>query len=121
LESRYGTWVLLPSTNAEMTLPRAERDRLILEASLGRSPGPPVLLCLSLPARSTRLSFPTRMCSWPSGPVSLHSTVMRKMACERELRSFMLVLPTERAWLPRFITCSISFTFLVTKDERSLM
>uniref|UniRef100_A0A669PSV8 Uncharacterized protein n=1 Tax=Phasianus colchicus TaxID=9054 RepID=A0A669PSV8_PHACC len=104
-----------------MTLPKAERDRLILEASLGRSPGPPVLLCRSLPARSTRLSFPTRMCSWPSGPVSLHSTVMRKMACERELRSFMLVLPTERAWLPRFITCSISFTFLVTKEERSLM
>uniref|UniRef100_A0A670HX00 Uncharacterized protein n=1 Tax=Podarcis muralis TaxID=64176 RepID=A0A670HX00_PODMU len=114
-------WVLLPSTRAEMTLPRAERDRLILEASLGRSPWVPILLWRSLPARSTRFSFPTRMWSSPSGPSSLHSTVMTKMACERELYSFMLVLPTERAWLPRFMTCSISLTFLVTKEDRSLM
>uniref|UniRef100_A0A3B4C4D6 Uncharacterized protein n=1 Tax=Pygocentrus nattereri TaxID=42514 RepID=A0A3B4C4D6_PYGNA len=102
-----------------MTLPRAESDRLILAASFRRSPLTPVLACRSLPARSTRLSLPTRMWLRPSGPGCPHSTVMVKMACERELCSFMLVKPTERARFPAFITCSISFTFLVTKDERS--
>ena len=38
LESRYGMCCDLPSTRAEMTLPRAERDMLILVASLRRSP-----------------------------------------------------------------------------------
>ena len=33
----------LPSTNAEMTLPNAERDKLIFVASLNRSPVAPVL------------------------------------------------------------------------------
>uniref|UniRef100_A0A3B3SYI4 Uncharacterized protein n=1 Tax=Paramormyrops kingsleyae TaxID=1676925 RepID=A0A3B3SYI4_9TELE len=114
-------WVLFPSTKAEMTLPRAERDRLILVASLSRSPCTPVLLCLSLPARSTRLSFPTRMWFSPSRPISLHSTVITKIACDLELCSFMLVNPMDRVWLPTFMTCSISLTFLVTKEERSLM
>jgi hypothetical protein len=110
-----GSPPFLPSTSALMTLPSALRDRLILVASLRRSPGActrsvckrvvvecvcvcggggglkasthththtavhagegvarvcahapvaPVLLCRSLPARSTRLSLPTRM--WPS-------------------------------------------------------
>uniref|UniRef100_A0A671Z233 Uncharacterized protein n=1 Tax=Sparus aurata TaxID=8175 RepID=A0A671Z233_SPAAU len=85
LESLYGTWVLFPSTRAEMTFPSAERDRLILAASFSRLPFAPVLLWRSLPARSTMLSFPTRMWSSPS---------------ERELRSFMLVNPTDLDWLP---------------------
>uniref|UniRef100_A0A9J8BAZ4 Uncharacterized protein n=2 Tax=Cyprinus carpio TaxID=7962 RepID=A0A9J8BAZ4_CYPCA len=72
-------WVLLPSTSAEMTLPKADKERLILVASFKRSPCAPVLVCLSLPARSTRLSFPTRMWFSPSGPNSLHSTVMTKI------------------------------------------
>lgn len=38
LESRYGICLDLPSTRDEMTLPRAERDRLILVASLSLSP-----------------------------------------------------------------------------------
>ena len=42
-----------------MTLPSAVRERLILVASRRRSPTACVLLCLSLPARSTKLSFPT--------------------------------------------------------------
>uniref|UniRef100_A0A3B3SGT1 Uncharacterized protein n=1 Tax=Paramormyrops kingsleyae TaxID=1676925 RepID=A0A3B3SGT1_9TELE len=46
---------------AEMTLPSADRDRLILVASRSRSPMAPVLDSLSLPARSTRLSFPALM------------------------------------------------------------
>ena len=78
----------------------------------------PVLDCLSLPARSTRLSLPTLMCSLPSGPIcklkkstrqkmlagnsiatslsywltAQHSTVTMKMAWEREECSFISVL-----------------------------
>jgi len=39
-ESRYGIWVLFPSTRAEMTLPRADRLRLIFVASFNLSPWP---------------------------------------------------------------------------------
>ena len=42
LESRYGMCFCLPSTNAEITLPNAERDKLIFVASLNRSPVAPV-------------------------------------------------------------------------------
>uniref|UniRef100_A0A3B5KX04 Uncharacterized protein n=1 Tax=Xiphophorus couchianus TaxID=32473 RepID=A0A3B5KX04_9TELE len=85
-------WLLLPSTRADMTFPRAET---------------PVFVCLSLPAKSTRFSLPTLMWFSPSTPNSLHST----------LCSFMFVEPTERFWLPTFITCSISRALLVTNDE----
>lgn len=50
-----------------------------------------VLFWRSLPARSTRLSLPTRT-RFSRGPfMSLISTVMMNMAWERELRSFMSV------------------------------
>ena len=42
-------WVLLPSTRAEMTFPRVERERFICMASFRRSPVAFVLLCLSEP------------------------------------------------------------------------
>ena len=48
-----------------------------------------------LTAKSTRCSFPMRTWFWPSGPFSLHSTVMVKMAWERDDLSFMFVAPTE--------------------------
>lgn len=38
LESRYGMCLDLPSTRAEMTFPKAERDKLILVASFSLSP-----------------------------------------------------------------------------------
>ena len=41
LESLYGMCLLLPSTRAEMTFPRADSDRLILVASFSRSPVAP--------------------------------------------------------------------------------
>jgi hypothetical protein len=118
LESRYGMCCDLPSTSAEMTLPSAERLRLILVASLSRSPVAPVLDWRSEPARSTRLSLPTRMCS-PRSFVSQHSTTMVKMECERELVWFMSVEPTERFFLPACITWSISCVDLTTKLVRS--
>lgn len=49
LEFLYGMWVLFPSTRAEMTFPRVERDRLILVASFSLCPVAPVLACLSEP------------------------------------------------------------------------
>ena len=41
-----------------MTFPRADKLRLILVASFNRSPVAPVFACLSLPAKSTKFSFP---------------------------------------------------------------
>ncbi|CAG5928390.1 unnamed protein product [Menidia menidia] len=96
-ESRYGTCPLRPSANAEITFPRADRERLILAASFRRSPWTPVLVCRSLPARSTRLRRPTRMCFLPSGPGWLHSTVIRNKAWDLDECSFMSVAPTALA------------------------
>jgi len=48
-----------------MTLPRALRDRLILVAYFIPSPVTPVLLALSEPAKSTRLSFEALYLSFP--------------------------------------------------------
>lgn len=41
-ESRYGICVDFPSTKAEITFPRADKDRLIFVASLSRSPVAPI-------------------------------------------------------------------------------
>lgn len=46
-----------PSTKVEITFPRAVKDKLILVAYTNLSPIDPVLLCLSDPARSTRLNL----------------------------------------------------------------
>ena len=48
-----------------------------------------------LTAKSTICNLPARTCCCLSGPVSLRSTVIEKIACDRELCSFMLVAPTE--------------------------
>lgn len=53
-ELRYGMWVLFPSTSADMTLPRVDRDRLIFTISLNRAPSTPVLDCLSEPWHGKR-------------------------------------------------------------------
>lgn len=82
-----------------MTFPRQERDILIFTASVIRAPSTPLLEILSLPARSTRLSFPggkwrkittvdlsciqlqiqgnwVPKCPWPSGPLPLQIRVI---------------------------------------------
>lgn len=53
------------------------------------------LIKAKLTAKSTKWSFPMRTWCWPSGPFSLHSTVILKMACERDDLSFMAVDPTD--------------------------
>ena len=49
----------LPSTKDLITFPKADKDRLILFASLSLSPVAPVLDYLSDPAKSTRFNFST--------------------------------------------------------------
>ena len=66
----------MPSPSAEMQLHSAESDRLILVASLSRSPVACVFYWRSEPARSTRLSLPIRMPAEPSARVSHDSTVI---------------------------------------------
>lgn len=57
-ESLYGMCWDFPSTNADMTLPRADNDKLILFASFNLSPVACVLDCRYEPAKSTMFSLP---------------------------------------------------------------
>jgi len=57
-----------------MTFPNADNERLILVASFNLSPTAFVLLCLSEPARSTRLSFPALILYSPLSSFSAVST-----------------------------------------------
>ena len=109
-ESRYGMCWLLPSTKADITFPRALRLRFILVASFSRSPVACVLDWRSEPAKSTKLSLPTVICSpCRTLPVeSQHSTMIVKMAWDLELPAFMAVAPTDLFFLPACITWSIS-------------
>jgi len=122
LESRYGMCCDLPSTNAEMTFPSADRDRLILVASFSLSPVACVFDWRSLPARSTRFNLPTVMCSpVRTVPVlSQHSTMIVKMACDLEDPAFMAVAPTLLFFLPACMTWSISCELFTMKLVRSL-
>ena len=67
-ESLYGICVDFPSTNADITFPRADNDKFILVASFNLSPVDFVLACLSDPARSTKFSLPLRICVSPTVP-----------------------------------------------------
>ena len=58
-ESLYGICWFFPSTNADITFPKALNERLIFAAYFIPSSFKLVLLCLSDPAKSTKLSFPT--------------------------------------------------------------
>ena len=67
-------WVDFPSTSAEITFPRAERERLIFYASFNQSPSACVFDYLSDPARSTKWSFPAQIKGLPpSGASYAHS------------------------------------------------
>ena len=84
-----------PMDNAEMTLPKAERERLILEPSFKRTPDAPVFFWRSLPARSTRFKVPTRNDSvsplivlllWDDVTTSEDSMRIVKMECAERKR-----------------------------------
>jgi len=67
-----------------MTLQSVVRDKLILIASSRVSPVAPVLDCLSDPARSTMLNFPTQMWAYPSAPREHDSMVIVKIEWDHE-------------------------------------
>ena len=101
--------LLAPSTNAEITLPSAVKERLILMPSFIRVPVAPVLAGRSDPARSTRLSFPRVMCSFPSADFIADISIMTvKMEWLRDEVSFIKVAPVVLCLLPSFITLSIA-------------
>lgn len=77
-----------------MTIPRAVKLKLIAAASLSLYPDVCALLCLSEPARSTRLSSAVLMTSFP--PIlAAYSITTRKTLCERLDTSFILVAATD--------------------------
>lgn len=91
--------VCQPSPKPSQICTHASDHRVPLR-TLSRSPVAPVLLCRSLPARSTRLSLPTRMCWFEASLRLAHSTMMVKMECDRDDVWFISVAPTERFFLP---------------------
>jgi hypothetical protein len=104
LVSRYGT-NFTPGrsqflTSALITLPIADRDLLIDEDSLRRSPYAPVSFYRSLPARSIRWNFEVLMVATPSGVHSVRSIKMVQTLWEREERSFIEVEPICRFRVP---------------------
>lgn len=77
--------------------------------------------------RRRRLSSPHRMCppvppsaSGTSSDLSVHSTVMVKIECDRDESWFIAVAPTDLFRLPTDSTDSSSATQLTVKDVRSL-
>jgi hypothetical protein len=72
-------WFVFPSTKAEMTFPKALRERLILVASFMPSPVAPVLLALSEPARSTKFNLEALYFSSPFSSFYWESMYMVKM------------------------------------------
>mmetsp|Transcript_6586 Transcript_6586/g.26868 ORF Transcript_6586/g.26868 Transcript_6586/m.26868 type:complete len:208 (+) Transcript_6586:237-860(+) len=88
-----------------MTSPSAASDLLMCAVSFARSPVAPDLESLSEPAKSMRLSTPST-----SSSVAAHAPWMRsvKTQCERDERSFIAVLPMERALSARSSSCCSS-------------
>lgn len=106
LESLYGMCFDFPSTNAEMTLPKAIKERLILVASFSLSPVQPVFACLSLPAKSTRFSFPFLIPPEFKHWFGIISRAIVKILWLLELSEFMREAPVTRFFTP----ISISFS-----------
>ena len=97
---------------AEITSPNADKDLLMLIASFSCSPVVPVLSWRSLPARSTKFSFPAWKLSLPSSSVLLHSMITVKIACDREDVAFINVAATLRLPTP--------FSMMAFRLSRSL-
>mmetsp|Transcript_14947 Transcript_14947/g.33018 ORF Transcript_14947/g.33018 Transcript_14947/m.33018 type:complete len:375 (-) Transcript_14947:706-1830(-) len=110
VELRKGTCACFAAL-AAITSPKADKDLLMLLASVRAWPIAPDLLIRSDPARSTRFSLPL-VCT-PVGRYS-DSTVTVNIMCERDECSFMLVAVEERlrsAWVMRVRTEAILVTF----------
>ena len=117
LESLYGICDLaFLSVSAAITFPRALKLWLMLLLSSSRCPVAYVTLTLSLPARSTRLSFPTFIYFGGSAAYSscfckmvICSKIMMKTACDLLLKSFIFVVAVALHYAPFYIREYTSF------------
>ena len=87
-----------------MTLPKHNNDLFIFFDSSNCCPVVPVILILSLPAKSTKFNFPTFICVlFPSfSSVVICSTVITKTAWERDETSFIYVALVALKFPPLF-------------------
>lgn len=88
-----------------MTLPNALKDKLIFWAYLSLSPSAPVLLNLSLPAKSTKFNLLAtyRFSYWFVKDTYADSKYNINNKCDLEESLFMAVYPTDLFLLPMFI------------------
>ena len=114
------------SVSAAITLPSAESDWLMRFASAMRSPVAPVTATRSDPARSTRLSLPTRKvrdgasdagAPGGGGTSCECSTTSMKTACDREDASLARVALVARVAAPRRMRSKISAGERTTHSE----
>lgn len=98
-----------------MTFPKALNDKLIFEAYLMPSSLIFVLFCLSEPAKSTILSFPTLNFTFPSSSVVYSYTFMVNMQWDLDDSLFILVCLTERFLYPILKNLYNSYTDFTRK------
>ena len=112
----------MPSTSAEITFPRAERDKLILLASFNLSPYALVLDYLSDPAKSTKFNFPAVIFgSRLSYVFSAASIYIVKMQWDLDDSLFIAVSLTLLLLFPKFIAFSNSSILLTLSIITSLI
>ena len=102
------------SVRAAITSDKEVSDKLIFAASLSRSPVVPVLDCLSEPAKSTKLNFPTLKDEDLESVPIIISIVMVNIVCERLDSLFILVEAITLCFSPIFRNLSKSETLLTT-------
>ncbi|KAH9420524.1 hypothetical protein DERP_000950 [Dermatophagoides pteronyssinus] len=95
-ESLNGICFDFPSTNADITLPNADNDKLILVASFKRSPAAPVFDCRSLPARSTKFNLPNFTSLDSKSIVCIQSAFINVAPTERFFQPFSIIISHER-------------------------
>ena len=96
--------------SADITLPNYKRPRFIFIPSFSTAPVAPVFLALSEPARSTKKNLAVIVPSSCSLPFPIRMDCLMaivKMACERELASFMRVLAVVRFFPPLYSSLNI--------------
>ena len=103
-----------------ITWHKVSKERLIFVASLRRSPVAPVLLYLSLPARSTIFNLPTLIWAFPSSFIYELSIVIVKTEWLLEECSFIFVAPTCLFKFPSLKTSIKSDGVFTTNVDKSL-
>lgn len=114
-------WWVLPSTKADMTLPKALNDKLILVAYFIPSPVAPVLLARYEPAKSTKFNFDALYFSFPLSSCYWESMYMLKILCDRDDYAFIFVALVARFLKPMSMYFYIFAIVSTSICVRSLM